>query len=110
MNSNAPSNDRGVAPHLALIAVQVLFGTWPIVGKIIVRNIVRNNVSLIPGDLTMEQAAAMPSDALTALRGLEDVLRLKPDESVMIFGASGGIGHLAVQLAKRLGVRVFAVA
>ena len=69
-----------------------------------------NNVSLIPGDLTMEQAAAMPSDALTALRGLDDVLRLQRDESVMIFGASGGIGHLAVQLAKRLGVRVFAVA
>jgi NADPH2:quinone reductase len=36
--------------------------------------------------------------------------RLQPDESVMIFGASGGIGHLAVQLAKRLGARVFAVA
>ena len=69
-----------------------------------------NNVSLIPGDLTMEQAAAMPSDALTALRGLDDVLRLQRGESVMIFGASGGIGHLAVQLAKRLGVRVFAVA
>ena len=69
-----------------------------------------NNVSLIPGDLTMEQAAAMPTDALTALRGLDDVLRLQRDESVMIFGASGGIGHLAVQLAKLMGVRVFAVA
>jgi NADPH:quinone reductase-like Zn-dependent oxidoreductase len=58
----------------------------------------------------MEQAAVLPSDGLTALKGLEDVLRLQPDESVMIFGASGGIGHLAVQLAKRLGARVFAVA
>ena len=52
----------------------------------------------------------LPSDGLTALKGLEDVLDLQPDESVMIFGASGGIGHLAVQLAKRLGARVFAVA
>src|ERR1043165_3131496 len=69
-----------------------------------------DNASLIPGDLTMEQAAVLPSDGLTALRGLEDVLRLQPNESVMIFGASGGIGHLAVQLAKRLGARVFAVA
>jgi len=38
------------------------------------------------------------------------VLGLQPDESVMIFGASGGLGHFAVQLAKRLGARVFAVA
>ena len=52
----------------------------------------------------------MPVDAMTALRGLDDTLALKPAESVMIFGASGGIGHLAVQLAKRMGARVFAVA
>lgn len=69
-----------------------------------------DNASLIPGKLKMDQAAVLPSDGLTALKGLEDVLRLQPDESVMIFGASGGIGHLAVQLAKRLGARVFAVA
>src|SRR5215203_5116112 len=68
------------------------------------------NASLIPGDLKMEEAAVLPSDGLTALKGLEEVLKLQPDESVMIFGASGGIGHLAVQLAKRLGARVFAVA
>jgi NADPH:quinone reductase-like Zn-dependent oxidoreductase len=58
----------------------------------------------------MEQGAVLPSDGLTALKGLEEVIDLQPDESVMIFGASGGIGHLAVQLAKRLGARVFAVA
>jgi len=69
-----------------------------------------DNATLIPGDLNMDQAAVLPSDGLTALKGLEGVLRLQPDESVMIFGASGGIGHLAVQLAKRLGARVFAVA
>lgn len=69
-----------------------------------------DNASVIPDDLTMEQAAVLPSDAVTALNGLDDVLRLKHGESVMIFGASGGIGHLAVQLAKRLGARVFAVA
>ncbi len=62
-----------------------------------------DNVSLIPGTLKIEQAAVLPSDGLTALKGLEDVLRLQPDESVMIFGASGGIGHLAVQLAKTIG-------
>jgi NADPH:quinone reductase len=69
-----------------------------------------DDVSRIPGQLTTKDAGAMPVDAMTALRGLDDTLGLKPAESVMIFGASGGIGHLAVQLAKRMGARVFAVA
>ena len=68
------------------------------------------HVSLIPGRLTIEQAAVLPTDALTALSGLEKVLGLKSGESLMVFGASGGIGHLALQLAKRLGARVFAIA
>jgi len=68
-----------------------------------------DNASLIPSGLTMEQAAVLPTDALTALKGLE-VLDLKAEESVMIVGASGGIGHLALQLAKRMGCRVFALA
>jgi NADPH2:quinone reductase len=68
------------------------------------------DVSRIPGGLTIQHAAAMPFDAMTALRGLDDTLALKSGESVMIFGASGGIGHFAVQLAKRMGARVFAVA
>lgn len=67
-------------------------------------------VSHIPGDLTIEQAAVFSGDGLTALRGLDDTLNLQEGESVLIFGASGGIGHMAVQLAKRMGARVFAVA
>ena len=67
-------------------------------------------VSSIPGDLSLEQAGVMSGDGLTALRGLDDVLKLRAGESIMIFGASGGIGHLAVQLAKRMGARVFAIA
>jgi NADPH:quinone reductase-like Zn-dependent oxidoreductase len=69
-----------------------------------------DNVSLIPGQLTSEQAAVLPTDALTALTGLEKVLALKSGESLMVVGASGGIGHLALQLAKRLGAKVFAIA
>ena len=69
-----------------------------------------DNGSLIPGHLTIEQAAVLPTDGLTALTGLEKVLGLKSGESIMVFGASGGIGHLALQLAKRLGARVFAIA
>jgi NADPH:quinone reductase-like Zn-dependent oxidoreductase len=67
-------------------------------------------VSPIPKKLTVEQAGAMPSDALTALHGLDDILQLKSGESLLVFGAGGGIGHLALQLAKRMGARVFAVA
>ena len=69
-----------------------------------------DNASLIPGRLTIEQAAVLPTDALTALTGLEKVLGLKSGESLIVFGASGGIGHLALQLAKRLGAKVFAIA
>jgi NADPH:quinone reductase-like Zn-dependent oxidoreductase len=69
-----------------------------------------DNASRIPGHLTVEQAAVLATDGLTALTGLEKVLGLKSGESLMVFGASGGIGHLALQLAKRIGARVFAIA
>jgi NADPH:quinone reductase-like Zn-dependent oxidoreductase len=41
---------------------------------------------------------------------LDEILQLKKGESLLVFGAGGGIGHLAVQLAKRMGARVLAVA
>jgi NADPH:quinone reductase len=63
-----------------------------------------------PSNLPLEQSGALVIDGATALRGLVDGLHLKEDEKLMIFGASGGIGHLAVQFAKRLGAQVFAVA
>lgn len=69
-----------------------------------------NLVSPIPGTLSMEEASAVGGVGITALRGLDDTLSVKAGESVMIFGASGGVGHVAVQLAKRMGARVFAVA
>jgi NADPH:quinone reductase len=64
----------------------------------------------VPSGLSTVQAAVMGGVGLTALRGLEDTLAVKAGEVVMIFGASGGVGHIAVQLAKRMGSRVFAVA
>lgn len=67
-------------------------------------------VSHIPGSLNIEQAAVFSGDGLTGLRGLDDTLNLQAGESILVFGASGGIGHMAVQLAKRMGARVFAVA
>lgn len=67
------------------------------------------HVSHIPRTLSIDQAGAMPVDAVTALRGL-DLLAVKPGTTALIFGASGGVGHLAVQLAKRMGARVLAAA
>lgn len=67
-------------------------------------------VSHIPESITAIEASVISGVGLTALRGLEDVLELKRDESIMILGASGGVGHLAVQLAQNMGARVFAIA
>ena len=67
-------------------------------------------VAPIPQGLSPEEAGALGADGITALRGLDDQLRLVRGESLMVYGASGGIGHLAVQLAKRMGARVLAVA
>jgi NADPH2:quinone reductase len=64
----------------------------------------------IPSHLLLEQAATLASNGGTALRGLRDKIRLMPGETVLIFGAGGGMGHLAVQLAKAMGARVIAVA
>jgi NADPH:quinone reductase len=67
-------------------------------------------VSAPPDHLTTDQAGAMPGVAVTALRGLDDVLAVQAGERVAVVGAGGGIGHVAVQLAGRLGARVLAVA
>ncbi|HZA52275.1 MAG TPA: NADP-dependent oxidoreductase [Myxococcaceae bacterium] len=64
----------------------------------------------IPRGLDPGEAGALGADGITALLGLEDQLRLGKGQSLIIFGASGGIGHIAVQLAKRMGARVLAVA
>jgi NADPH2:quinone reductase len=69
-----------------------------------------DNVAPIPPGVKPDEAGALGADGVTALRGLEDELQLARDQSLMIFGASGGIGHIAVQLAKRIGARVLAVA
>ncbi len=69
-----------------------------------------DSVAPIPPGLSAEEAGALGADGVTALRGLDDHLHLAPGQALMVYGASGGIGHLAVQLAKRMGARVLAVA
>ncbi|BCJ61492.1 NAD(P)-dependent alcohol dehydrogenase [Micromonospora endophytica] len=62
-----------------------------------------------PANLTPPQAAALPLAGVTALTGLCDVGQLEPGQRVLVNGASGGVGTLAVQLAKVLGATVTGV-
>lgn len=69
-----------------------------------------NNVAPIPDPLDMKHAGAMPTTGLTALQGIDDALGLKRGETIIIHGASGGVGTLAVQFAKWRGASVLATA
>lgn len=68
-----------------------------------------DKLALKPDNLTFEKAAAIPTAAITALKGLRDVGKLKPGQKVLINGASGGVGTFAVQIAKALGAEVTGV-
>jgi len=62
-----------------------------------------------PANLTFEQAAAVPIGAVTALQALRDQAHVQPGQTVLINGASGGVGTFAVQIAKSYGARVTGV-
>lgn len=66
------------------------------------------NLALIPKNVSLEKAGALGASGLTALIGLLQ-MDLINEQKVMIFGASGGVGHVALQLAKLMGVEVLAV-
>ena len=63
-----------------------------------------------PGNLTLKEAGAVATTGLTALQGIDDVLNVKRGQSVVIHGASGSVGSLALQFAKMRGARVLATA
>ncbi|SFT83374.1 NADPH2:quinone reductase [Pseudovibrio denitrificans] len=59
-----------------------------------------------PKSLTMRQAAALPLVSITAWEALVQKLKVSTDDKVLVHGATGGVGHIAVQLAKALGADV----
>ncbi|WP_454791830.1 NADP-dependent oxidoreductase [Mycolicibacterium lutetiense] len=64
----------------------------------------------IPTGLSVAEAAALPLAGLTAWQMLIDVARLTPGQRVLISAAAGGVGHLAVQIAKARGAYVIGTA
>ena len=66
-------------------------------------------VALVPDGLDLLMAGGLPIAGATALRNLE-ALETGDGTKLMLWGASGGVGHVALQLAKRMGAYVFAIA
>ncbi|MFF3444589.1 SDR family NAD(P)-dependent oxidoreductase [Streptosporangium sp. NPDC002721] len=64
----------------------------------------------IPDGISFEQAATIPVVFLTAFYGLMDLAGLRAGESLLVHAGTGGVGMAAIQLARRLGVEVFATA
>jgi NADPH:quinone reductase-like Zn-dependent oxidoreductase len=62
-----------------------------------------------PAGLSFEQAAAVPISGTTALRAVRDKGKVQPGQTVLVIGAAGGVGSLAVQIAKAFGGKVTAV-
>lgn len=64
----------------------------------------------IPDNVNFDQAAALPLALITAWESLYDRARLEKGQDLLVIGATGGVGHLAVQLGSRMGARVLATA
>ncbi|HYL00412.1 MAG TPA: NADP-dependent oxidoreductase [Steroidobacteraceae bacterium] len=69
-----------------------------------------NSVAHVPAGMSLRDAGAMAVSALTALQGIDDALHMKAGETLIIHGASGGVGSLALQFARLRGARVLATA
>jgi NADPH:quinone reductase-like Zn-dependent oxidoreductase len=67
-------------------------------------------VAAKPKSLNFVESAAVPMGALTAWQALVDVAKLRPGQTILIHGGSGGVGSFAIQIAKARGARVIATA
>ncbi len=69
----------------------------------------RDHIVPVPASTSVVEAAAVPTSALTALQALRDIAEIRPGQTVLITGASGGVGSFAVQIAKAFGAEVTGV-
>ncbi|HEY6457679.1 MAG TPA: NADP-dependent oxidoreductase [Steroidobacteraceae bacterium] len=69
-----------------------------------------DRIAPVPRGLDLTQASILAISGLSALQGIDDVLELKAGQTLIIHGAAGGVGTIAIQLAKLRGVRVLATA
>ncbi len=67
-------------------------------------------VAHVPAGMSLKDAGAMAVSALTALQGIDDALHIKSGEILIIHGASGAVGSLALQFARLRGARLLATA
>ncbi|MFC3675760.1 zinc-dependent alcohol dehydrogenase family protein [Ferrovibrio xuzhouensis] len=63
-----------------------------------------------PANFSMREAAALPLVFITAWEGLVDRAHVQAGQRVLVLGGSGGVGHMAVQIARSFGAEVFATA
>lgn len=69
-----------------------------------------NAIAIIPQTLSFKEAAALPVIGLTAWQSLFQYGKLQPGQRILIHAGAGGVGHIAVQLAKQAGAYVIATA
>jgi len=91
-----------------------VFGMQPIKGKFGAlaefAAIKESAVAIKPAEVSHAEAAAMPCAGMTSYQAIRDLAHVKKDETVLVNGASGGVGSYAVQMAKLAGAYVIAVA
>ena len=68
-----------------------------------------DNLASVPANVSVAAAATVPTSALTAFQAIREIANVKPGQTVLVTGASGGVGSFAVQIAKAIGAEVTGV-